>query len=276
MALPRKSHLAHKAEGINALIKHRFTEAELQEKLKRSGVLGQRKKGMEVATLEGQRQQAEANGDHDKAAELAQQIKELRTTKLAWGTSITMPGGTNGISVTNNQQQQRLAELNKINRKLNTQTIRRAQLAERKAAVERQAAVDRGEAVADPFARVKVMPKTHFNADNLPMQHTVAVKKEPSTETKPKEDPGTSLHESEMAALVAKRADDVLGYEYAPPPFWAAFGAYTTADGKTKSRFKTKLTEDEILHNLDCGITVVVDKAYNEKWKDYPMKYPSN
>lgn len=66
-------------------------------------------------------------------------------------------------------QQDRLAELNRTNRKLNTEEVRKAQHAERKAQRLAREAVERGEGVLDPFARVQTRAKTHYdvNADKL-------------------------------------------------------------------------------------------------------------
>ncbi|EGE02593.1 hypothetical protein TEQG_01628 [Trichophyton equinum CBS 127.97] len=58
-------------------------------------------------------------------------------------------------------------------RKLNTENVRKAQLAERKAAKLAAAAVARGEAVADRFARVKTRARTYYESTD---GHLVPVK----------------------------------------------------------------------------------------------------
>ena len=64
-------------------------------------------------------------------------------------------------------QQERLAELNRLNRKANTEDVRKAQQAERKAEALAREAIARGEAVANPFARVKTRAKIHHDSSEL-------------------------------------------------------------------------------------------------------------
>ena len=159
--LPTKKFLAAKCEDINNLINRSFTEAEIQEKLKRSGVLQNKSNALERAALYNRRKDAEYIGDKDAIAAIDAKLAIIDGPKLAFGTSLQKPALPTGPKT----QQQRLADLNAINRKFNTQNVRKAQLAERKAKIAHREAMARGEAVADPFARVKTYAKTHYDVN---------------------------------------------------------------------------------------------------------------
>lgn len=208
-ALPKKKFLVSKIEDINRLINHTFTEAELQIKLKRSGVLDQRKNAIERATLSASRVDAERNSDTAAQSRIDEQLRALEGPKLAFGTSLYKPATQQPEGKT---QQQRLAEINAQNRRLNTQSVRRAQLAERKARMELMAAVERGEAVADPLARVKSLPRTHYDVNN---PH--------SNRRRPMVKP-VDLKAEEMAAAAKKRSRN------ATPMPWLTHGN----DGKPR------------------------------------------
>jgi len=161
--LPTKTSLIKKVDDINALVNHRFTEAEIQEKLKRSGVLARKFNSLERAQLNARRREAEIAGDAAVIAKVDADLLALDGPRLAFGTSLYKPvekpeGKT---------QQQKLADLNKANRKANTRDVRKAQLAERKTEIAQRVAMERGEAVEmNHFARVKVRAKTHHDVNN--------------------------------------------------------------------------------------------------------------
>ena len=153
LTLPTKPFLISKIGDINRLINHQFTPEEIQQKLERSGVLEQRFNTLERVTLVNRRQKAEARGDEEVVAQLTKEIAEIDGPKLAFNTSLysASPKPANAGPT----QQERLAELNRANRKANAADVRKAQQAERKAEALARKRVERGEAVADPFARVK-------------------------------------------------------------------------------------------------------------------------
>ncbi|KAL8956777.1 MAG: hypothetical protein Q9193_005789 [Seirophora villosa] len=164
LTLPTKPSLISKIDDINRLINHHFTSEEIQQKLERSGVLQQRFANLERTTLLDRRRKAEARGDEATVAKCTEALAELDGPKLAFGTSLYKepPKPTN----TGPTQQERLAELNRANRKANTEEVRKAQRAEKRAHAMAQRAVERGEAVADPFARVKTRPRTTYDAND--------------------------------------------------------------------------------------------------------------
>ncbi|KAL8725556.1 MAG: hypothetical protein Q9166_007279 [cf. Caloplaca sp. 2 TL-2023] len=162
LPLPTKPYLIGKIEDINKLINHQFTPEEIQQKLERSGVLEQRFNTIERASLMNRKQKAEARGDEEAVAKLTAEIAAIDGPKLAFNTSLYKPA----VKPTNAgpTQQERLAELNRANRKANAADVRKAQLAEKKAEALARRRVERGEAVADPFARVKTRPRTNYDA----------------------------------------------------------------------------------------------------------------
>lgn len=162
-----KSMIAKKVVDINRLLNHQFTKEELEEKLRRQGTNDNKTLIYERIQLEKRRNLAVAAHDDDAVAECDAELAKLNGPKLAFGTSLAKPRPSEKT------QQERLAEINMRNQKLNTENVRKAQLAERKAAKMAAAAVARGDAVADRFARVKTRARTHYDVNS---GHLVAVK----------------------------------------------------------------------------------------------------
>lgn len=164
LTLPTKPSLIAKIDDINRLINHQFTGEEIQQKLERSGVLQQRFANIERTTLLDRRRKAEARGDEAAVMKCNEELAVLDGPKLAFGTTLYKepPKSANAGPT----QQERLAELNRANRKANTEEVRKAQRAEKRAQALAQRAIDRGEAVADPFARVKTRPRTNYDAND--------------------------------------------------------------------------------------------------------------
>ena len=116
-----------------------------------------------------QRERAVNRGDEAAIAKLDAELAALEGPKLAFGTKLYKPAPA--PSSQEMSQQDRLAELNRANRKANTEDVRKAQRAERKAERLAREAIERGEGFLDPFARVKTRAKTHYdvNAAKLPL-----------------------------------------------------------------------------------------------------------
>lgn len=161
--LPTKRFLQQKLLDIESLIRHTFTEAELQEKLRRSGVLNQGSDHLERETINKRRRAAVENEDEAAIAKCDAELAALSGPKLMYGTSLVAPQTQIPTAPIHPSQQDRLAELNIRNRKANREDVRKAQLAERKADRLAREAVQRGEALQNPFARVKTYAKTHHD-----------------------------------------------------------------------------------------------------------------
>ncbi|KAL9122067.1 MAG: hypothetical protein Q9187_001381 [Circinaria calcarea] len=166
LPLPTKAFLNSKINDINSLINHRFTNEEIEAKIKRSGVYKARLASIERARLNALRRDAEAGYDAEAVAKIDEQLVALEGPKLAFGTGILKaPKKTN--SPDGKTQQERLAEINRANRKANTHDVRKALQKERKAEILAREAIARGEAVANPFARVKTRAKTHHDSKEM-------------------------------------------------------------------------------------------------------------
>lgn len=165
MPLPTRSFLLSKLEDINTLLDHSWTEDEIQQKLKRSGVLQTRFAAFERNQILRHRKEADDRGDEAAIAKCDAELAALEGPKLAFGTSLNASPRKVPVA-TGPTEQERLAILNRNNRKQNQQDVRKAQQAERKAEALNQAAIERGEAVANPFARVKTRAKFHYDVRN--------------------------------------------------------------------------------------------------------------
>ena len=158
--IPTKPFLVQKIMGINQLINRKWTEAEINEKLRRSGVLTRRMAPIIRGTLRQQREDALARGDEAAIAKCDTELAALDDPVLAFGTKLYEEVDENRPLT----QQERLDGVNRRNRKLNKINVRKAQLVERQVERELQAAIARGEAVANPFARVKTRAKIMHDA----------------------------------------------------------------------------------------------------------------
>lgn len=159
--LPTKPFLINKINDINELINHRFTDEEIQEKLELSGVLQSRFASLERTAISNRRKEAHAGGHEAAVAKLDAELAALDGPKLAYGTSLRRAPSKSTSAGPN--QQERLALLNRANRKANFHDVRKAQQAERKAEALARKAIERGEAVQNPFARVKTRAKVHYD-----------------------------------------------------------------------------------------------------------------
>jgi RNA polymerase-associated protein RTF1 len=155
--IPMRSTLAAKLVDINSLLNHKFTKEELNEKLRKQGVSDNKMAIWKRLELDKALKDALAAGDEDEVEKIQAEVTQNTGPKLAFGTTLVKARSEQ------QNQQQRIAEINQRNQKLNTENVRRAQLEEKKANRKAAAAVARGEAVADPFARVKTRAKTHHD-----------------------------------------------------------------------------------------------------------------
>ncbi|PYH97102.1 putative RNA polymerase II transcription elongation factor Rtf1p [Aspergillus ellipticus CBS 707.79] len=152
-----KSMVANKVSDINRLLNHKFTNEELNEKLRKQGSLDTKSQVFKRMETEKQLKLARAAGDEAEVERLEAEIASRPRPKVIGGHSkprADMPS-----------EHERLAELNLRNQKLNYENVRRAQLEERKASRKAAAAVARGEATVNPFMRVRTIAKTHYDAN---------------------------------------------------------------------------------------------------------------
>lgn len=216
------------------MINHQFTEEELQRKLERSGVLQSRTASLDKVAIVNRRRAAEERGDESAVAKCDAELAELSGPKLKYGTSLAEPKVTAAPAPPS--QQERLAELNRQNRKKNTEDIRKAQLAEKRAARLARQAVERGEAVQDPFARVKTTAKTHYDVND-----TKVKLQPPSRDISRSATPG-GLGTPKLEAKKPSRSPE-------PKPLAKASGLPILG---------TRNMDEEIIGALDMGIDIEI------------------
>ena len=129
LKLPTKGFINTKLDQINKLINHRFTDAEITEKIRRQQALGAKiNREEERQPLEERRLAALASGDHEAAQRYDEELHDIVPMKLALGTTLVKQE-----TVYVNKEQERLAELNRRNQRINSENVRKAQVAEMRA-----------------------------------------------------------------------------------------------------------------------------------------------
>lgn len=162
ISIPTKPKHIQKCAEISALINRSWTEAELQEKLTKSGALIDKFLPLERLRINGLIKDATAAGDDKEVETLKEELSALDGPKLAYNTSMQVApvkSASGGLS-----QQERLAQKNLENRQKNKQDVRQAQINERRAIKMNQAAIARGEAVVEDTSR-RLKTKAKFKHD---------------------------------------------------------------------------------------------------------------
>ncbi|KAL4920995.1 hypothetical protein BDW62DRAFT_175701 [Aspergillus aurantiobrunneus] len=156
--MPTKTQLTKKVMDINRLINHKFTNEELNEKLRKQGSLDSKTTFFKRVDIEKKLKLAQELGDYDEVEKLQLELAN-QAPRLAFSSNAARPR-TEKLS-----EHERLAQLNLRNQKLNYENVRRAQLEERKASRKAAAAAARGEGSINPFLRVKTLAKTHHDVN---------------------------------------------------------------------------------------------------------------
>ncbi|KAJ9636138.1 uncharacterized protein PV06_04255 [Exophiala oligosperma] len=129
LKLPTKKFINSKLDKINQLLKHRFTEDEIDARMRIQNELTEKiTRAREKEILKEEIKGAIAEGNDELAEELENKLANIVPMKLAFGTSL-FRSDSNEVS----QEQERIAELNRRNQRLNAENIRKAQLAEMRA-----------------------------------------------------------------------------------------------------------------------------------------------
>ncbi|KAJ5115102.1 hypothetical protein NUU61_000861 [Penicillium alfredii] len=160
-----RAKLSSKVADINRLINHRFTREELDDKLRKQGAFDHKKNILRRYDLERELKFAKEVGDPEEIEKAEKNLHAFLHPQLSWGTSMHLDGPEKP-----RLEADRVHQINLRNQKLNYENVRRAQIEERKAARKAAAAVARGEAVADPFMRVRTVAKTHHDVNEKPQQ----------------------------------------------------------------------------------------------------------
>ncbi|KAN0108444.1 plus-3 domain containing protein [Hyaloscypha variabilis] len=233
--LPTKPKLVAKIDDINNLINRSWTEAELQEKLTKSGALVNKYIPIERNRLNNLIKEAKARGDAEKEQAYRKELEALDGPKLAYSTSM-QPSPKKTSTPKGLSQQERLAILNKENRRKNIEEVRQAQINERRAAKMTEAAIARGEnVIEDHSRRVKTRAKfKHDVADSFGESKTGS------------ERSGTNTPAVGTPNLTAKKPST-------PLPILARL-----QDKKGIPTIRRPLMDDDIIGSIDLGIDIEI------------------
>jgi RNA polymerase-associated protein RTF1 len=212
-----------------------WTEAELQEKLKRSGALKNKYISIERNRLNNLIKEAKSNGDDERVEQLRTELTNLDGPTLAFNTSLhSTPKKLAGPPKMT--EQERLAKLNKENRRKNAEEVRQAQLRERRQQMATQAAIARGEAVEEDHSRRhKTVAKFKHDVSQIG-------KRIDSDRS------GTNTPAVGTPNLTAKT-------DIAPLPHIAKL-QQSQVDKKGLPTFRKPLTDDDIIGSIDLGIEI--------------------
>lgn len=152
------AYLTGKVDEINNLINHQWTREEIKARLARKNELKRRFDPAERERIARLRDEAAEQGDEELAEGLQGQLEELSSQRLAFRTTLGPSRNLDGPKVST--EQDRLAERNRENRRMNAELVRKAQLREKARSREIESALKRGEQVAeDPSRRLRTKAK---------------------------------------------------------------------------------------------------------------------
>lgn len=134
--MPTQGQINNKLEQINKLINHRFTDAEISQKIKaQQDLVDTVNRTNEKQQLKQKIQDAEDAGDDETVKDLEDQLMNLVPIKLAFGTSLQ----SNHSSMTRTTTDaDRLAELNRRNKQISDQNIQKQAMLKRRLAKKSQ------------------------------------------------------------------------------------------------------------------------------------------
>ncbi|KAH8699814.1 hypothetical protein BGZ61DRAFT_493774 [Ilyonectria robusta] len=162
VTLPTKNFLSDKIDDINSLITHKWTNEEIKARLKRKNDLRRRFDPAERERVARLQEEARERGDDHKVEELQEELDKLGTQRLAFKTSLG--ASKNPDAPKGKSEQDRLAERNRENRRLNGEAVRKAQLKEKAKSREIEMALKRGEAYEGDMSR-RLRTKAKFVYD---------------------------------------------------------------------------------------------------------------
>ncbi|KAF5026182.1 hypothetical protein F66182_1746 [Fusarium sp. NRRL 66182] len=173
VTLPTKSFLMDKVDDINKLINHSWTSEDIKARLTRTKDLKRRFDPAERERVAQLLEEARQRGDNDKVEELQEELDNLGSQRLAFRTSL----GPSKLSDAPRGQteQDRLAERNRENRRLNAEAVRKAQLKEKAKSKEIEAALKRGETYqGDMSRRLRTKAKFVYDENEKPGEKPAA------------------------------------------------------------------------------------------------------
>ncbi|KAH6899653.1 hypothetical protein B0T10DRAFT_468304 [Thelonectria olida] len=199
VSLPTKSHLSDKIDDINSLISHNWTNEEIKARLKRKNELIKRFDPAERERVSRLVEEARERGDDDKVEELTEELDKLGQ-RLAFKTSLGQHKNTD--SPKGQTEQDRLAERNRENRRLNAEAVRKAQLKEQAKSREIEMALKRGEAYeGDMSRRLRTKAKFVYDVNEKAADKAASTGTSTPANGTPKSAPGKSQLLPHLAKL---------------------------------------------------------------------------
>jgi RNA polymerase-associated protein RTF1 len=163
--MPKKAALNNKLDDINAFLARPLTDKDLTDKMERKANL---RKPFDPVIRERVRQELEdaktRGRNEDVISSLEEQYDNMLRLRLAFGTSLKPAAPTQDSINRPMSQQDRLAEVNRENRRRNAEAVRNAQLREKKQIREIESRIARGEVVQEDMSRrLKTKAKFVYN-----------------------------------------------------------------------------------------------------------------
>lgn len=143
--------MATKVDDINNLINHNWTQEEIKARIARRNALTKQFDPAERERVRRLLQEATTKGDQERIDELTEELDKLTTNRLAFKTSLGQDKSRDAKKV--ESEMDRLAERNKLNRALNADIVRKAQLKDKMKVIEMEKAFKRGENIKDDPSR---------------------------------------------------------------------------------------------------------------------------
>lgn len=236
--LPTKAHLSDKVDDVNSLINHSWTREEIRTSVSRKQELRRRFDPEERSRVARLLEEARERGDDERVEELQVEFDKLSTQRLAFKTSLGPSKLSDGHKTAT--EQQRLAERNKENRRLNVEAVRKAQLKEKARFREIERAIKRGEQVEDdPSRRLRTKAKFVHDVND-------SVDSKPSTNGS-----GASTPLNGTPKMAASTKHSVL-------PHLAKLQEEKHAEKKGMPTIHKPLVDDDIIGSLDLDIDVEI------------------
>ncbi|KKF93257.1 RNA polymerase-associated protein RTF1 [Ceratocystis platani] len=160
---PRMAVLEDRLAALNKLVKYELNNKEITEMVERKNQLRRRVDPAQREALQRSIAEAEDAGNMIMARQLQEDLDALgSSTGLAFRTSLNPKASSSPGA--HRIQQEKMAELNRLNRKKNVEAVRRAQLKERQRIRDLEAAAARGEVVQEDLSR-RLKTKAKFVHD---------------------------------------------------------------------------------------------------------------
>ncbi|KAL5604920.1 hypothetical protein BROUX41_001750 [Berkeleyomyces rouxiae] len=159
---PRLSTLEDRLAVLSKLVRYELNNKEITEMVERKNQLRRRVDPTQREALQRSITEAEEAGNMIMARQLQEDLEALgSSTGLAFRTSLNPKTSSPGA---HRIQQDKMAELNRLNRKKNVEAVRRAQIKERQRVRDIEAAAARGEVVHEDLSR-RLKTKAKFVHD---------------------------------------------------------------------------------------------------------------